>query len=260
MRLFVFKSTACVSPMPTVTTDDSGSLCGSVYPRAEAGADRRCLARGSQLTDPKWPIVNARFRRSEIHGCFHLRWPRGIHPATKKSKNNECYECQQWLGPGHAREYDVFRDGRNRRLPLAVIALQLRDLASLVTEVICIVHRPLDLTGSSRPAGVAGGGDHIAIVANPNWIGSAASHQQQGNENCVSHGKLHSAVRLYQNAPDRRTSAIRQPANRGSGSKALYAEHLSGSQFDCHCVGGRKSHLHRRMTKSLWCHQSYCGR
>ena len=94
------------------------------------------------------------------------------------------------LGPrGHARKNDVFGDGRDRRLPLAVIALQLRDLASLGTEVVGIVHRPLDLTGSRRQAGVVCGGDHVAIVANPNRIGSAAAHEQQEDENCVSHAK-----------------------------------------------------------------------
>jgi hypothetical protein len=105
--------------------------------------------------------------------------------------------ASQGLGPrGHARKNDVFGDGRDRRLPLAVIALQLRDLASLGTEVVRIIHRPLDLTGSRRQAGVVGGGDHVAIVAKPNWIGSAAAEEQQGSENRISHVKLHFAARL----------------------------------------------------------------
>ena len=89
-----------------------------------------------------------------------------------------CYACKN----------DVFGDGRGSPgLPLTVVALQLSDLACLGTELVGVVHRPLDLTGPGRQAGVVGGGDHVAIVAKPDWIGSAAAYEQQAAENCVSH-------------------------------------------------------------------------
>jgi hypothetical protein len=127
--------------------------------------------------------------RIAIEECIELHWHRRAVPA---------------LGPCHAHKYNVFGDGCDRPLPLAVIALQLRNLASLAAEVIGIVHRSLDLPGARRPASVAGGGDHVAIVANPNWIGRAASGQQQGDENCVAHDKPHFAFRLHPTARDGR--------------------------------------------------------
>jgi hypothetical protein len=72
----------------------------------------------------------------------------------------------------------------------------LRDFTFPVTEVIGVVHRPLDLAGSGSPPDVGGGGDHVTIVSNPNWIGSATRRQQQGDENCVSHVKPQFALRL----------------------------------------------------------------
>ena len=130
----------------------------------------------------------------EAEGFPPMNMAGGVRlPRLAVLRHPECSargSAKEGLGPrGHARKNDVFGDGRDRRLPLTVIALQLRDLASLGTEVVGIVHRPLDLTGSRRQAGVVCGGDHVAIVANPNRIGSAAAHEQQEDENCVSHAK-----------------------------------------------------------------------
>jgi hypothetical protein len=99
---FCIQSTASVIPQcqqsaPTVLGPSADqSTLGLKRP---AGADRGCLTRGSQVTDPKWPIVNAQFRRSEIYGCFHLRWRRGIPPATNETRNNEYYERKVTRAP-----------------------------------------------------------------------------------------------------------------------------------------------------------------
>src|ERR1039457_699229 len=120
----------------------------------------------------------------EAEGLPPMNMVGGVRlPRLAVLRHPECSargSAKEGLGPrGHARKNDVFGDGRDRRLPLAVIALQLRDLASPGQEVVGIVHRPLDLTGSRRQAGVVCGGDHVAIVANPNQIGRASCSEKR---------------------------------------------------------------------------------
>jgi hypothetical protein len=58
------------------------------------------------------------------------------------------------LRAGYAGKLNAFGNWCHRRLPLAAIVQQLCDLASLVTEVIRIIHRTLNLTSPGRPASV----------------------------------------------------------------------------------------------------------